>query len=260
MKAGLRTGKPISDPEVKETAMKLRNICIYLFLAALPFVSVPAVASARTAEETSAAPNRQSFQLRLVGTAVADDPNDSVAVIESGVDGRQRSYREGERAGDILIIEILRDRVIVDTQQGEDFISLSHPLPAQPGQSGAGRAPAPAGFGTRPPENRRQQTLYLDGKTLTAELADLDDLIQEVDVDPVNIYGKPVGVRIFPIEPDSIFAEIGLKTGDVIKEINGMQITRPEQAIAVFQQLKAGEDVDIKVKGRRTRQIHLIID
>jgi len=105
-----------------------------------------------------------------------------------------------------------------------------------------------------------QKSLYLDGKTLAAELADFDDMIQKINIDAVSIYDQPAGVRIYPIAPDSIFSKIGLKTGDVIKEVNGMEITSPEQAIAVFQQLKAGQDVDIKVKGRRTRRISLIVE
>ena len=106
--------------------------------------------------------------------------------------------------------------------------------------------------------NLRNQTLYLDGKALIAELGNVDDKIQDVSVDTVNIYGRPAGVKIYPIEPDSIFSKIGLKNGDVIKEVDGMEISSPEQAIAIFKKLKAGDDVDIKVKARRTRQIHLL--
>jgi general secretion pathway protein C len=240
--------------------MKLRTILIFIFFAVLALFTVSAVAAARTADDTEAAVKRQGFQLMLVGTAVADDPEDSVAVIESGIDGKHRSYHEGERAGGVLIKEILRNRVIVETEQGEGFISLSRPLQEGAMRPGARQSPMPAVFGGRPQNNLRNQTLYLDGKGLTAELANLDDMIQEVSVDAVSIYGQPAGIKIYPIEPDSIFSKIGLKNGDVIKEVNGMEITRPEEAIAVFKKLKGGDDVDIKVKGRRTRRIHLRIE
>jgi general secretion pathway protein C len=240
--------------------MKLPKILICLFFAVITFFTVSAVSDARTADDTEAAVERQGFQLTLVGTAVADDPMDSVAVIESGIDGKQRSYHEGELAGEVLIIEILRNLVIVETEQGESFISLSRPLQEGAARPGASQSPVQAVFGGRPQNNLRNQTLYLDGKVLTAELADFDDKIKEVNVDAVSVYGKSAGIRIYPVEPDSIFSKIGLKNGDVIKEVNGMEITRPEQATAVFKKLQAGDDVDIKVKGRRTRRIHLIIE
>jgi len=71
-----------------------------------------------------------------------------------------------------------------------------------------------------------QKSLYLDGKTLAAELADFDDMIQKINIDAVSIYDQPAGVRIYPIAPDSIFSKIGLKAGDVIKEVKGMGINR----------------------------------
>jgi len=246
--------------------MKLRTILIYLFFVMHVLLNVSVVANARTVDGTETTNMRQNFKITLVGTAIMEGPEYRLAVIESGLDGKQRSYREGELAHGILIKEIMRTRVIVETEQGEDFLSLSRsmilsrPLTAKAEPSGVYQSPVPVVSGTSPSNSLRNQTLYLDGKTLTAELGDIDDKIQDVSVDTVSIYGRPAGVKIYPIEPDSIFSKIGLRNGDVIKEVNGMEITRPEQAIAVFKQLKAGDDVDIKVKGRRTRQIHLLID
>ncbi len=246
--------------------MKTRRILTYLFFAVLALFTVSVVTNARTADDTQNAVNRKGFKLKLVGTAIAEDPNYSVAVIESGLDGKQRSYHEGEQIGGVLIVEILRARVIVETEQGEDFITLSkplamlRPLTAKAQRSGASQSPVPVVSRTSSSNNLRNQEIYLNGKALIAELGNVDDKIQDVNVDTVNIYGRPAGVKIHPIEPDSIFSKIGLKNGDMIKEVDGLKITRPEQVIAIFKKLKAGDDVDIKVKARRTRRIHLLIE
>lgn len=245
--------------------MKLRTILICLFFAVLALFTVSVVANARTADDTEAAVKRQGFKLKLVGTAIMEDPEYRVAVIEFG-DGKHRSYHEGEQIGGVLIIEILRARVIVETEQGEDFITLSRsltlsrPLTAEAERPGTSQSPVPVVSRTSTSNNLRNQTLYLDGKALIAELGNIDDKIQDISVNTVNIYGRPAGVKIHSIEPDSIFSKIGLKNGDVIKEVDGMEITSPEQAIAIFKKLKAGDDVDIKVKARRTRKIHLLIE
>lgn len=245
--------------------MKLRTILICFYFAVLALFTVTAVAHARTFDDTESDVDKQTFQLRLVGTAIAGNPEFSVAVVEFGLDGKHRSYHEGEQIGGVMIIEILRNRVVVETEQGEAFISSSRPLilsrslTIESERPGTDQSPESVISGTGLSKNLRQQTLYLNGKTLTADLADLDDTIQKVSVDGISIYGQPAGVKIYPIEPESIFSKIGLKTGDVIKEVNGIEIAHPEEAIAVFKKLKEGENVDIKVKGRRTRRIHLII-
>jgi len=245
--------------------MKILTNLICLFFAVLVLFTVSLVANARTAGDTEVAVKRQGFKLKLVGTVIASDPRGSVVVIESG-DGKHRSYHEGEQIGGVLIVEILRARVIVETEQGEDFITLSRsltlaqPLTTKAERPGAVQSPVPVVSRTSLSNNLRNQTLYLNSEALIAELRDVDDKIQDVNVDTVNIYGRPAGVKIHPIEPDSIFSKIGLKNGDVIKEIDGLKISSPEQAITIFKKLKAGDDVDIKVKARRTRQIHLLIE
>jgi len=71
--------------------MKIRTILICLFFAMLALFTVLVVANARTDDDAEDAVKRQGFKLKLVGTATAEDPRYSVAVIESG-DGKHRSY------------------------------------------------------------------------------------------------------------------------------------------------------------------------
>ena len=40
------------------------------------------------------------------------------------------------------------------------------------------------------------------------------------------------------IAPDSLYAKIGLQNGDVLQQINGVEIKDPENFMRVFQQLK----------------------
>jgi general secretion pathway protein C len=248
------------------TAMKFRTILTYFLFMLLVLPTISIVANARMVDGTESAKMRQNYKIKLVGTAIAEDPEYTVAVIESGSDGNQRSYHEGEQINGVLIVEILRARVIVETEQGEDFISLSRPLTLaqqltiKAERPGTSQSPVPVVSRTSSSNNRRNRTLYLDGKALIAELGNIDDKIQDVSVDTVNIYGRPAGVKIHPIEPGSIFSKIGLKNGDVIKEVDGVKISNPEQAIAIIKKLKAGDNVDIKVKARRTRKIHLVVE
>ena len=240
--------------------MNYRAIGFALLLAILTVVAVPTLFAARMVNEKPDRYAGYSLSLRLVGTALAEKPSDSVAVIESGIGGQQRSYREGDLADGIRIKQILRNRVIVQTSRGEMVITMTRSVFPAAEPSGRVAKSVPIAHGPRPPKSRLHDTRYLDRESVASSLADIDDIIQTANIETVTLYGKPAGVKIYPIESGSIFSNIGLRNGDVIKEVDGVEIVRPEEAIAIFRQLKSGDDVDIKVKGRRTRRIHLVID
>ena len=241
--------------------MNFRTISFALTILITTVIAVPAVFAARMSGDKPDPPAGDNLSLRLVGTALAEYPADSIAVIESGSDGRQRSYREGDLVDGVRIKQILRNRVIVQTDSGEKAITMSRSqFSAAESTVIQERSSAPIAFGPRPPESRMHDTRYLDQESVESELANIESIVRTASIETVSVYGKPVGVRIAPIEPESIFSKIGLKTGDIIQEVNGVQVARPEEAIAIFRRLKTGDDIDIKVKGRRTRQIHLIFE
>jgi len=150
----------------------------------LVLLTVSVVANARTVDGTESTNMRQNFKIKLVGTVIESDPRDSAAVIETGPDGKQRSYHEGEHIVEVLIIEVLLARVIVETEQEEDIINLSRsltlsqPLTAKSERSGANQSPVPVVSRTGPSNSRRNQTVYLDGKALITELGNVDDKIK----------------------------------------------------------------------------------
>ena len=55
---------------------------------------------------------------------------------------------------------------------------------------------------------------------------------------------------MFAIRPGSLFAKIGLQNGDVIKRINGVEISGPEQAFEAYQQLKDETSIQIDLSRR----------
>lgn len=229
-------------------------------LAALAAVlAVPAHSIASRAGEGLDGSAAHGLHLRLVGTAVADDPSDSLAVMESGEDGRQRSYHEGDFANGMRIVKIQRNKVILRIGGNEAVVALTPPTSLNTGPPYEIERPAPISYGPRPPVNRRHETRYIDPDLIAAALSDVDSVMRNVRVEAVTVYGKPAGVKISPVAPGSFFSELGLRAGDIIQEVNGAARVPPEQVMAILRGLQAGEDLDIKVKGRRTRVIHLVM-
>lgn len=214
-----------------------------------------------TPEDSPAAVERPGVNLKLVGTAVAGEYEKSMAVVE--IDGRYQVYlREGDMFDNVLIKRILYDRVIVNAGNGEESIKLRQSLSAgiRIGDESAQPLAPVQSFGPRPPEGRNFQTVYLESETASSLFSDIDEVLKKARIDHVSVYGRPTGIRISPIEAGSVFSEIGLKGGEVIREADGKAVSAPEDAVAFFQKIKGGGEFDIIVKGRRTRKIHLIVE
>jgi type II secretion system protein C len=241
--------------------MKTRTVQKIFLLSVLSLLQIPCLLNAKTTEESTVTLERSGARVKLVGTAVASNSENSIAVVE--VEGRYQIYlREGDVVDNALVKKILRDRVIVDTGSGEESVMLRQSL-----STGTKIRPEAAqplipskSFGPRPPEGRNLKVVYLDRESKKSLIGNIDGVLKEVRINPVRLYGKTTGIRIYPIEPGSVFSEMGLKYNDVIREVNGKSVTVPEDVVAFFQRMKKGGEFDVKVKGRRTRQIHIIVE
>ena len=186
--------------------------------------------------------------LKLIGTLVADTPDKSVAVIEYLKTRAQESFKEGDQLGNLRIKRILRNQIFINNGDGELRLALMHSLPAT-----SNGIPAPDAIAIaqvtkeNPLENLRDAYFYdrelseekktsggrrrvqqLDRKAVELELADVESVLKRVEIQPVASHGHPAGFRIAPIEAGSIFADLGLRSTDVIVGVNGASITTPD--------------------------------
>jgi general secretion pathway protein C len=199
--------------------------------------------------------------LQLVGTVAGDDSTTSFAIIDNKNTRKQELYHQGDKAGDVLIKKILRNKVIVDAGRGEELLALELEETGRKVEF----APAPqAAVRQRGPASR-EESLRFDRAEVEASLGNVDQVIQELRISPFARAGKPAGFRIGRLPAESILISMGLRTGDLIIGVNDQAITGPEQAAEFFQKIKQGGDVTIKVgKGRgvrlRGKVIHLKIE
>jgi type II secretion system protein C len=192
----------------------------------------------------------KNLGLKLIGTVAGDDAETSFAIIDNKKTRKQELYHEGDKAGEVLIKKILRNKVIVDAGRGEELLALE--LEETGKKVEFSPAPQSAVRGRRTAS--RQQSLQFDRAEVEASLQNVDQVIQELNITPFVRAGKPTGFRLGRLPRDSILIEMGLRTGDLITGVNDQDITSPEQAAEFFQTLKQGGDVAIKVrKGRGVR-------
>lgn len=216
----------------------MKRPSIHLSLLALIFIFwLPTLFNTSIAK----AQGEQALGLKLVGTAVLDGHAKSFAIIENQSTGGQGAYREGDRVGDVLIKKIQSESVIIGTRMGDQTL-----LMGLGGSPGTIQSP--------------QQMVRLNRKEINATLPDYMQLMQEIRVRPHLEAGQPSGFLIYKIEPDSIFAKMGLEDGDVIKAVNGRPIATTQQAVEFYDALTKGATVSLEIKRDETKQeLHFVI-
>lgn len=212
--------------------MKRRCLSCLSQLALMLFFGVSAVFSAWA----PGAEADQTLGFKLVGTAVADDPSKNFAIIEIQSTGRQGSYREGDRVGDVLIKKILSGSVVISTRTGDQTLSMSY------GKRSEGDVQPP------------QEMARLDREEVDATFPENMQLMRAIGVRPHIEAGRPGGILIYNIDPASIFRRMGLKNGDVIIAVNGKPVTSTQQTVEFYDALRKGGTISLEIKRGQTKQ------
>lgn len=218
----------------------------------------------RISKEEGAAPQReislenvplaaQDLGLMLVGTVVADNPRMSAAIIDNRSTGKQELRREGDVVGQALIKKILRNKVIIDAGRGNELLTTQ--------SAGSARISSTPRQPLRNEEPKAEvSTSGLDRESVDSAVPDYKQFMQEIRVRPHLEGGQPAGFLIYNIDPDGIFAKMGLENGDVITAVNGKPITITRQAVDFYNALKESGEVVLKVKrGDDTQEIRFEI-
>lgn len=66
----------------------------------------------------------------------------------------------------------------------------------------------------------------------------LESLAQHVRIVPHFEYGQPRGFKLFSVKSGSTLAKIGFANGDVVREVNGYDVSNPAEAMQVYARVK----------------------
>lgn len=86
----------------------------------------------------------------------------------------------------------------------------------------------------------RQMTILRNGQKQTVELSAEDSVLFSSSI----VHG---GLIITKVEKGSLSETVGIKEGDVVTALNGKDISVPYQLVSSMQEMKQGDDVEIKI-------------
>jgi general secretion pathway protein C len=174
---------------------------------------------------------------------VADDPEEALAIIaEKG--GDEQVYAIGDAVpGNASLHSVHPDRVLLRRAGRLEALRLP-------------RADETSG-GPRTASARRRVTAPL----ATASLREIIDrnsarITDVIRPQPVFRDGQQQGYRVYPGRERQQFAQLGLRPGDLITQINGMALDDPARGMEIFRGL--GDATQVSVTLERNGQTEIL--
>jgi general secretion pathway protein C len=186
-------------------------------------------------------PLNLASKIQLIGIAMGDRGGVS-AIIEELASKRQLFFRLHDQIPDIgEITEIQRSGIMVRQGNLQEFLPLASGLSAKPAgpQAVSTRSAAAMAGG--------QIKKVLDRREVEQALNDLPKLLSQARAVPVLANGAMTGFRLDYIAKSSFYEKIGLQYGDILKQVNGIEIKDPGTMLSLFQQLRNENSVKLDI-------------
>jgi len=223
-------------------------------------MNIPSRLPAANVKSVSQAP-RTAFV--LVGTIVSSSPAARRAILWANGMKEPKAFREKEEVEPgAFLSSVERDKVWLTRGSEREMleilpvgskarVSLSPPAAGQ--KSAAPGAPQAAGASpSQTPGDIRVERLAdnrfsLDEAGLTQLSANFNQFMTQVRMVPYFEGNKPAGYRLAAIRPGTTFERLGFQGGDVLQQVNGMDLSSPEKISAIFQNLKDEKKVSVNI-------------
>ncbi|MCS6914791.1 MAG: type II secretion system protein GspC [Myxococcales bacterium] len=224
----------------------------------------PIVASSDEPQQgpLDATPQRSSLQLQLLATMVSpDDLHWSLAVIRDLSDEKRRIgiFRRGDKLpqGDAVVAQVVSQRVYLVVGRRIEYIDQDGTPPPAPAPNPAVASMEPQPGDPTGLEADIEKGIRCTGNSCQIErslvdkvLANTTALATSARFVPHIKDGKPAGFKVYAIRPGSVFAKLGMQNADLVKAINGLDMSTPDKALEAYTKLKSASHLTMLIERR----------
>jgi len=193
------------------------------------------------------------LNVSLRGTAVRDGGG-SFAVIEDKRARKEDLYRIGDMIlGEAKLIQILEDRVVILREGKKEVLELfGEKETARPTRKVVAAAQPSSVIPGRGIRRLGATRWSISQEELDLAKANMSQLMTQIRITPNFVDGRPDGFKLLSIKRGSLFDRLGLRSGDVVRRINGILLDNPQKALELSGELASGQTVtmDLLRRGR----------
>jgi general secretion pathway protein C len=169
-------------------------------------------------------------KIRLIGVVLGDQRG-VFAIVEELPSKIQALYRLHDQVPGLgEVSEIRRDGMVIRQGNLEELVELS-PSEKPPVVASTPTAPQPS---TSAVPLRK----VIDRREVEQAMSDLPKLLTQARAVPNMVNGAANGFRLDYIAPASFYEKIGVRAGDILQRVNGVDIRDPSTMLSLLQQLK----------------------
>lgn len=216
---------------------KLKSLNLFGDMTAQPLAPVQ--------QQVTEAPETR-LNLTLSGVVATDNPKLAAAIIENR--GKQNTYGiDDEIDGtNATLIEVYADRVIIENGPRRETLMLDGIEYSAEAPIYQPRIETIAGGDTIERE---------EYKVLSEEVAESTRALQRspanftdfISISPNSANGQLNGYRIAPGKKPNLFRAAGFVAGDIVTEINGLDLTDPQQALEAMAELREAQALQLTI-------------
>lgn len=198
---------------------------------------------ATTQEVVTDAPETR-LNLTLTGVVVSSIEKAATAIIENR--GTQNVYGLGEKIEDTnaTLQQVFSDRVIIRNGARSETLMLDG-IDYEEANRRRERAM----------RNQQAQQDTEDEQTISSDAIEATNALRQqpanftdfITISPATQDGQLVGYQVKPGKDPALFDAAGLKGGDVIAQINGLDVTDPQQAQEALSELRTAQSIELTV-------------
>jgi len=185
----------------------------------------------------------------LTGTIVAKDNDFSFAILKGKGNGGAVTRTGSEVQDGVILAFVWRNIAIFRTTSGVKCIgegvgeAKQMPVPEAPKVAEA--APSqPHGEDELDIRSVGPNQYVLKRSDLNKVTGNLGALASQARIVPSK---KDNGFKIFSIAKDSLFGKIGIQNGDVLKSINGIELSSPDKALEAYSRLQSASKLSLDI-------------
>lgn len=211
-----------------------------------------------------------TLELELLGTVAQSGSDPGFAIIRDKRKRTEDTYTVGDFiVGDAKVEEIRANEVVISRAGKRETLLMTF----------SGKRPSrPMGFGRSPYTSPRPRASsargsgeairvvndnlrYINRQKLTQEASqDLGSLLSQFRTSPNIVDNKPSGIKVDAIGSDPISARAGIKTGDIVKSINGVRVNSLNSIIEQAERFRNASEIRVVIErnGRHRTLVYKI--
>jgi general secretion pathway protein C len=189
------------------------------------------------------------LSLTLTGVVTSSLQEMGAAIIENS--GKQETYGMGEKITNTnsTLKEVYRDRVIIKNGPANETLMLDGLDYSKPNAQGGDD------YQVADIPDDRQKSSGAQRRTLSSDALDASKELQEqpanftdfIAITPHSPSGDLEGYRVSPGKNPALFEAAGLKAGDIVTEINGLDLTDTQQSLEAMGALREIQSLQMTI-------------